>query len=99
MYRYKNMKQNVSEDQLSKFIYLYFNLYSNHIKVYIYIYIYLLVKFHTSGFILKKYATVTTDMHVSSQYVITDHKGMSDSCIVTICSPDWCLVFRSETWS
>jgi hypothetical protein len=24
---------------------------------------------------------------------------MSDSYTFTICSPDWCLVFRNETWS
>jgi hypothetical protein len=29
------------------------------------------VNFHTFGFILKKYASVTIDMHFSAKYVIT----------------------------
>jgi hypothetical protein len=39
--------------------------------IYIYIYIYILVKSCTLSFILKKCAIVTTDMHFSSEYVIT----------------------------
>jgi hypothetical protein len=54
--------------QLSEFvyIYLYFHLYNHYITLYTYIYI--LVKLCSFGFILKRYAT---DMHFSSQYVIT----------------------------
>jgi hypothetical protein len=65
---YKIMKQKLSEDQLSAFICLYFHLYSCYIKV---LYIYSLVKFHTLGFILKKYATIASDICVSSYCVIT----------------------------
>jgi hypothetical protein len=69
MYCYKLWNNKSMKHQLSEFIYLYFHLYSCYIKIYIYIFFFL-VKFHTFGFILKKCATVATDMHFSSQYVI-----------------------------
>jgi hypothetical protein len=52
-------------------------------------FIYILANFCTFGFILKKCATITTDMHVSSKYVIT--KGMFDSHTSTIVTFHWDL--------
>jgi hypothetical protein len=88
MRHYKIMKQKVSEDQLSEFIYeyMYIHLYSHYIKVYIYFF----AKFHTFGFILKRYATATTDMHFSSQYMITKLCLTCARSLYTALTSIWC---------
>jgi hypothetical protein len=78
------------KDQLSEFIYLYFHLHSNYIKVNIY----LLVKFHTFGFILKKYATVATDMYVSSHHMITKVCLTHAYSLYAVLTGVWCLQMK-----
>jgi hypothetical protein len=50
MCHYKIVKQNVSENQLSEFMYVYFHLYGRYIKVYVCV----LEKLRTFVLILKK---------------------------------------------
>jgi hypothetical protein len=87
MCHYKIMTQSL-KDQLSKVIYLYFHLYSCYIEVYIYI----LVKFCTSGFIL----SAATDMHFSSQCVITKAFLTPALSLYAVLTGIW---FRDETRS
>jgi hypothetical protein len=67
MYHYKIMKQKVSERTIVGVHISIFSLNRYYIKVYIYS----LVKFCTFVSILKKFTTVTINMHFISQYVIT----------------------------
>jgi hypothetical protein len=67
MCHYKLWNKNSLKGQLSDFTCLHFHFYSHYIKVYIYF----SVKFCTFGFILKKSATLATDFHFHSDYVIS----------------------------
>lgn len=84
-FHYKIIKQTFWKTNNQEFINLYFHLYSYYIKGNIF-----LVKSCTFGFILKKCASVTTDMHWHSE-------NLPELCAFTIWSPDQCLVLRNET--
>jgi hypothetical protein len=51
----------------------------------------LLVKLHTFGFILKKYATAATDMYFSSQYVNTKACLTNAYLLNAVLTGVWCL--------
>jgi hypothetical protein len=84
LYNYKTKKS--LKDQLSKFIYLHFQLHSHYIKVYIYF----VIKFHTFGFILK-------NMSLSPLTCIWVPNMWSQRHVWL--SPDRHLVSRNETRS
>jgi hypothetical protein len=69
MYYYTIMEQKEClKDQLLDFMCLYFHFYNHYIEVYIYIF---LVKFRSFGIILKNPATVSTDFHFCTNYMIS----------------------------
>jgi hypothetical protein len=74
------------KDQLSEFLYQYFHLYSHYINVYVYF----LVKFWF-GFILKKYTTVATNIHFSSQYMIKKVCLTHAHSLCAVLTGVWCL--------
>jgi hypothetical protein len=75
----------------SSYIYI-FCLCSHYSKVYVYF----LVKFCTFGFILKKYATVSTDMHFSSKYVITKVCLTWAHSLYAFLTGIWCLEMKRD---
>jgi hypothetical protein len=55
---------------------------------------YFLVKFHIFVFILKKYATVTTNKHFGSQYVITKVCLTHAHSLYAVLTSVWCLEMK-----
>jgi hypothetical protein len=92
MCRYKIMKQSLWKT----------NYQSSYTCIFIYISVILksiyffLYKFHTFGFILKKYATVVTDMHFSSQYTITKLCLTHAHSLYAVLTGDWCLAIKHD---
>jgi hypothetical protein len=55
-----------------------------------------LVKFRIFGFIFKKYPTVATDMHFSSQYVIIEARLTHVPSAYAVLTGVWCLEMKHD---
>jgi hypothetical protein len=66
--------------------YTYFHLHSHYINVSIFF-----IKFRTFDFILKNYATLATDMHFSSQYMISEMCLAHIHSLYAVLTGRWCL--------
>jgi hypothetical protein len=93
MCHYKIMEKKPLKDQLSDFIYLYFHFYNHYINVYIHFFSKV-----PSFWLYSEKICHCCHWH-AFQFPIRDHKGMSDSCTLSICSSltsVWCLGMKRD---